>query len=89
MRTFRTALAVFQLLLFLAAIPAWAVSNAVTPGKFVVEPPTLLCAGFEWNMAGDDNRNAVVEVAYRKKGTTGWKQGLPLLRMGGEKSSTR
>ncbi|MDP2982528.1 MAG: hypothetical protein Q8O92_04270 [Candidatus Latescibacter sp.] len=60
-------------------------ANAVTPGKFEVEPPTLLCAGFEWNIQGDDNRNSSVEVTYRKKGTTSWKQALPLLRMNGEK----
>jgi hypothetical protein len=59
--------------------------NVITPGKFEIEPPTLLCAGFEWNVQGDDNRNASVEVTYRKKGTTSWKQALPLLRMNGEK----
>jgi hypothetical protein len=60
-------------------------ADAVTPGKFTVERPTLICLGFEWRIEGDDNRNAVVEVSYRKSGESAWKQGLPLLRIGGEK----
>lgn len=59
--------------------------NAVTPGRFVVEPPTLICLGFEWYIAGDENRNASVEVSYRKAGESGWQEALPLLRMGGER----
>ncbi|HNR05751.1 MAG TPA: hypothetical protein PKM27_00470 [Saprospiraceae bacterium] len=31
-------------------------------------PPTLVCAGFEWSIAGDKNRNASVELSYWKKG---------------------
>jgi hypothetical protein len=53
--------------------------------EFIIEPPTLLCAGFQWTIAGDENRNAIVEVRFRKKGTEEWKQALPLLRIGGEK----
>ncbi len=59
--------------------------NAVSPGKFVVERPTLVCLGFEWQVSGDDNRNSVVEVSYRKSGDTAWKQGMPLFRLGGER----
>ncbi|MHB9029312.1 MAG: right-handed parallel beta-helix repeat-containing protein [Candidatus Latescibacterota bacterium] len=71
--------------LSLSAVTVQAAVNTVTPGKLVVEPPTLLCAGFEWNIQGDDNRNASVEVSYRKKGATAWIQGLPLLRLNGER----
>ena len=60
-------------------------ANKTRPGKFVVEPPTLICAGFEWMIEGDDNRNAVVDVTFRKKGASTWQKGLPLLRVGGEK----
>lgn len=70
---------------FISPALSFAAVNAITPGKFVIEPPTLICAGFEWNMAGDDNRNAAVEVSYRKKGTTEWKKALPLLRLNGER----
>jgi len=55
--------------------------NAVTPGEFTIDPPTLINLGFEWRIDGDDNRNAVVAVSYRKKGETQWKQALPLLRL--------
>ena len=42
--------------------------NAVQPGKLVIEPPTLICLGFEWYVEGDVNHNAFVEAWYRKKG---------------------
>ena len=73
--------------LFLAASglgPARA-ADAITPGEFVVERPTLICLGFQWFVEGDDNRNATVKVEYRAKGPGTWKQGLPLLRSKGEK----
>ena len=57
-----------------AASPA----NAVVAGEFIVDPPTLINLGFEWFMQGDDNRNASVDVSYRKQGSGEWKQGLPL-----------
>jgi hypothetical protein len=59
--------------------------NAVTAGAVVVERPTLICLGFEWDIQGDDNRNATVAVSYRPSGTPAWKEGMPLLRMGGER----
>lgn len=59
--------------------------DAVTAGEFIVEPPTLLNLGFEWKIEGDDNRNAVVEVAFREAGSETWREGLPLLRIGGER----
>src|SRR5581483_8443748 len=72
-------------LLFLAATGLRAAAskeaNAVTAGEFIVDPPTLINLGFEWMIDGDANRNAAVEVSYRKKGDTQWKQALPLLRL--------
>ena len=35
-------------------------------------------------MKGDDNRNATVDVTFRKKGDATWKNALPLLHIGGE-----
>ena len=64
-------------------------SNDVTTGTFIIEPPTLLCAGFEWNIGGDDNRNAAISVCYREKGASQWKDGPPLLRLHGEKTVFR
>jgi len=58
--------------------------NTVTSGEFIVEPATLIAFGFEWHIAGDDNRNASVAVQYREAGSKLWRQALPLLRLQGE-----
>ena len=57
----------------------------VTPGDFVVDPPTLINLGFEWLVEGDANRNASVAVSYRKAGEAAWKNAMPLLRLQGER----
>src|SRR6476661_6472506 len=59
--------------------------NDIRPGEFIVDPPTLINLGFEWMIDGDDNRNATVEVTYRKKGDRDWKAALPLLRLQNER----
>ena len=53
----------------------------VTPGEFVIEHPTLINLGFEWHIDGDANRNARVDVSFRKQGETTWRTGMPLLRL--------
>lgn len=53
-------------------------------GRFHVEHPTLLNLGFEWSISGDGNRNAAVDVQFRKVGESDWQQALPLVRIGGE-----
>ena len=58
--------------------------NGVVSKEFIAEPPTLSSLGFEWQISGDDNRNAQVAVSFRKKEDQSWKQGLPLLRLQGE-----
>jgi hypothetical protein len=68
-------------------------ASRVTPGEFVVEPPTLINLGFEWLIDGDANRNAKVDVSYRKAGPatslragdSAWQTGMPLLRLQGER----
>jgi hypothetical protein len=69
--------------LFLAAAGADA-ANSTLAGKFVVEHPTLLNLGFEWEIRGDANRNATVTVQFRAVGEPGWREALPLVRIGGE-----
>lgn len=59
--------------------------EAVVAGEIVIEPPTLLNLGFEWFIQGDTNRNAAVAVAYREAGTDEWRDGMPLLRLDGER----
>jgi hypothetical protein len=56
-------------------------ADRVVDKEFITEPPTLISLGFEWQIDGDDNRNAEVAVSYRKKGDKPWRQGLPLLRL--------
>ena len=73
------------LLLIAADLGSAQSGNALTLRDFVVEPPTLINLGFEWFIQGDDNRNAAVEVSYRKQGDAQWKSGLPLLRLQGER----
>jgi hypothetical protein len=68
-------------LLVISAPRASAAENKVAPGEFVVEPATLINLGFEWFIEGDDNRNATVEVRFRKKGDSPWRGALPLLRL--------
>jgi hypothetical protein len=55
--------------------------NAVKAGELVIDPPTLINLGFEWLISGDDNRNAKVEVTYRKKGEKDWHKAMPLMRL--------
>jgi len=73
----------------LALVPAAAASgdrggsspNIVRAGKAKLEPPTLRSIGLEWQIEGDANRNARVEVLYREDGRRTWREGLPLLRL--------
>src|SRR5688572_14820735 len=84
----RLLLALFLLIPSLASISQALSSgstNKTTSGEFMIEPPTLICASFEWMIEGDENRNAMVSVAFRKKDYNEWQKGLPLLRIGGEK----
>ena len=62
------------------AMPAWA-ENQTTTGKLVIDAPTLTAIGVEWKITGDDNRNAAVEVSFRRKGEQAWRKALPLLRI--------
>jgi len=55
--------------------------NATRAEAFITERPTLLSLGFEWHIAGDDNRNAAVAVTYRKKGESRWRDALPMMRL--------
>jgi hypothetical protein len=56
-------------------------ANRTVPGDLYVEPSTLHCLGFEWNVEGDDNRNGRVEVRYRRPGEDAWHRALDLLRL--------
>ncbi|HCO94500.1 MAG TPA: hypothetical protein DIU00_11205, partial [Phycisphaerales bacterium] len=57
--------------------------------RFIVDPPTIENLGFRWYIEGDSNRNASVDVAFRKKGHSQWNRGLPMLRVHHEISNQR
>ncbi|MBX5461482.1 MAG: hypothetical protein IRZ28_10385 [Steroidobacteraceae bacterium] len=76
------------LLLLIASVPALA-ENRTTTGELIIDPPTLMALGFAWEIQGDDNRNAQVTIAYRKKGESRWSRGLDLLRLQNEQVWTR
>jgi hypothetical protein len=71
-----------SILFFTTALQA---QNATEAGRFHVQHPTLLNLGFEWAIKGDANRNATVAVQFRALGEAKWRQGLPLVRIGGER----
>ena len=73
---YRIAFILLTLLFFTNVVEA---ADRVVSREFIAEPPTLISLGFEWQIDGDDNRNAEVAVSYREKGDKDWKQGLPLL----------
>jgi hypothetical protein len=84
----KKGIAISSVLLFLLGLATFVAGtvpetygNKVKAGEFVVEPPTLICLGFEWRIDGDDNRNATVEVHYHKKGDPAWKEAQPLFRL--------
>jgi hypothetical protein len=54
--------------------------NPTTPGV-VTSYATLVSAGFEWRIDGDDNGNCAVTLEYRKLGDTAWKPAQPMLRV--------
>ncbi len=60
----------------------------ITAGEFVVEPSTLISAGFEWHVQGDPERRAHVDIRYRKQGDSRWHTGLPFMRKNGERTVT-
>jgi hypothetical protein len=68
-----------MLLMLTVALPLLSQVNTAA-GEFVVEPSTLVSLGFEWKVSGDDNRNASVDVTYRKVGDPQWHKSLPLMR---------
>jgi hypothetical protein len=77
-------LAARTLLSLLLATGGAETDNKTQAGKFVVEHPTLLNLGFEWEIRGDANRNATVAVQFRAVGESSWRAALPLVRIGGE-----
>ncbi len=66
---------------------AFAVNNT-TPGTPVSPYPTIQNLSIEWPISGDSNNNGIVDVRYRKTGTTPWTKGLRLRRVPAGKFTT-
>src|SRR5689334_610699 len=81
----RCRLPVSTCLLLTVAVLRGSAADKVIAGELIVDHPTLINLGFEWLIQGDDNRNARVEVSYRRQGDAQWKPALPLLRLQGER----
>jgi hypothetical protein len=65
-----------------AAPPSMAPPVAPAPvGDPVLDPPTVRCLAVYWFIKDDDAQPAHVDVAYRKVGTTAWRNGPPLFRV--------
>jgi len=58
------------------------VCHAAKPKELVVEPPTLRCAGFHWEITGDHNGDASATIEFRKAGDVVWRKGLDFMRVG-------
>ena len=71
----------FVILGLLSTAGARAGNESSPLGEPALEAPTLHCLGAYWIIKGDDNRNAKVEVSYRKAGTPEWHKGAPLFRV--------
>jgi hypothetical protein len=73
--------AITLLLAALLAASAAGADDALTPGKLIIEPPTLICLGFQWHGSGDANHNATAKVEYRRADGDDWKPAQPLMRV--------
>src|SRR2546422_4697767 len=60
-------------------VPSFA-QNGVTPGQTRIYS-TIYSVGVEWDLSGDFNHNATVNVQYRIQGASAWKAALPLVRV--------
>jgi hypothetical protein len=57
--------------------------NAAIGGALTTPSPTLRNIAIEWDVAGDANANAVVNVRFRAAGTPTWVDAMPLRRITG------
>lgn len=55
--------------------------EATIPGQILTPWPTIENLAIEWKIGGDDNLNGTVDVQYREKSSSAWKNGMPLRRV--------
>lgn len=79
MKTIKKLAVLVVVVMAIAAGGACAVEpNASKPGEIPEDLASLHCIGLRWLVKGDENRNAVVTVQYRKKGKAKWRAAMPL-----------
>ena len=61
------------------AVPAAAAVDG--PGEPVLEEPTLHCLGAYWIVAGDEQKQFRIDMAYRRPGARQWRQSMPMFRV--------
>lgn len=59
----------------------------VIPVRLLVDNPTIHHLAFRWLVEGDENRNAAVDVRFRKTHEASWRAALPMLRILREKTA--
>jgi len=75
MRTHSIALAALSLVVAARA------QNRTIPGEVTTPYPTIHNLAIEWTIEGDDNRDGVVRVRYRRAGDDAWREAMPLRRV--------
>jgi len=68
-------------MLIMTTTAARAGDAAAPIGEPQLDRPTLRSLGTYWIVRGDDNKNAVIRVDYRKAGEGDWRAGPPLFRV--------
>ena len=67
--------------------PVYGGNDAQPFSEPILEAPTLHCLGVYWIIRGDENKNARMEIFYKRAGTEPWLQGMDLFRV--EKGGNR
>ncbi len=76
----RFSINLYLLLLLLSASKIVTAANNTITGT-LEHYATIYSIGVEWDITGDDNHNASVQVKYRKTGTDSWKDAQALFRV--------
>ncbi len=61
-------------------------ASAAAPGKLTVEPPTLHCAGFHWEVSGAGDKTTA-QIRFRKVGQGEWQKGMDFMQIDLEKKT--
>lgn len=68
-------------ILFLLVPTPCLATDSTRPGEISTPFPTITNLAVEWQIDGDDNRNATCNVNFRVNGDSQWQTGMPLRRV--------